>query len=186
MKLKKLSPFILLCLAVSPIIYANDAFVVRDIKVKGLQRISEGTVYNYLPVTVGERFSLDNTAPAIKSLFKTGFFKDISVERDGSTLVVNVVERPSIAKIVFEGNKDLSKDDLTKALKKIGLSEGQTFDRQLLDKVEQELNRQYLSHGKYGLTIKTEVTDLTRNRVAIFIKISEGRVAKIKEINIII
>lgn len=118
MKLKKLSPFILLCLAVSPIIYANDAFVVRDIKVKGLQRISEGTVYNYLPVTVGERFSLDNTAPAIKSLFKTGFFKDISVERDGSTLVVNVVERPSIAKIVFEGNKDLSKDDLTKALKK--------------------------------------------------------------------
>lgn len=185
MKLKKLSPFILLCLAVSPIIYANDAFVVRDIKVKGLQRISEGTVYNYLPVTVGERFSLDNTAPAIKSLFKTGFFKDISVERDGSTLVVNVVERPSIAKIVFEGNKDLSKDDLTKALKKIGLSEGQTFDRQLLDKVEQELNRQYLSHGKYGLTIKTEVTDLTRNRVAIFIKISEGRVAKIKEINII-
>ena len=185
MKLKKLSPFILLCLAVSPIIYANDAFVVRDIKVKGLQRISEGTVYNYLPVTVGERFSLDNTAPAIKSLFKTGFFKDISVERDGSTLVVNVVERPSIAKIVFEGNKDLSKDDLTKALKKIGLSEGQTFDRQLLDKVEQELNRQYLSHGKYGLTIKTEVTDLTRNRVAIFIKISEGRVAKIKEINIV-
>ena len=185
MKLKKLSRVILLCLAVSPIVYADEAFVVRDIKIKGLQRISEGTVYNYLPVTVGERFSLDNTAPAIKSLFKTGFFKDISVERDGSTLVVNVVERPSIAKIVFEGNKDLSKDDLTKALKKTGLYEGQTFYRQLLDKVEQELNRQYLSHGKYGLTIKTEVTDLTRNRVAIFIKISEGRVAKIKEINIV-
>ena len=185
MKLKKLSHVILLCLAISPIVHADDEFVVRDIKVKGLQRISEGTVYNYLPVTVGERFSLDNTAPAIKSLFKTGFFKDISVERDGSTLVVNVVERPSIAKIIFEGNKDLSKDDLEKALKKIGLSEGKTFDRQLLDKVEQELNRQYLSHGKYGLTIKTEVTDLTRNRVAIFIKISEGRVAKIKEINIV-
>ena len=185
MKLKKLSRVILLCLAVSPVAQASDDFIVGDIKVKGLQRISEGTVYNYLPVTVGERFSLDNTAPAIKSLFKTGFFKDISVERDGSTLVVNVVERPSIAKIIFEGNKDLSKDDLTKALKKIGLSEGQTFDRQLLDKVEQELNRQYLSHGKYGLTIKTEVTDLTRNRVAIFIKISEGRVAKIKEINIV-
>jgi outer membrane protein insertion porin family len=185
MKLKNLSRVILLCLAASPIVHADEEFIVRDIKVKGLQRISEGTVYNYLPVTVGERFSLDNTAPAIKSLFKTGFFKDISVERDGSTLIVNVVERPSIAKIIFDGNKDLSKDDLTKALKKIGLSEGQTFDRQLLDKVEQELNRQYLSHGKYGLTIKTEVTDLTRNRVAIFIKISEGRVAKIKEINIV-
>ncbi len=185
MKLKKLSRVILLCLAVSPIVHAAEEFVVRDIKIKGLQRISEGTVYNYLPVTVGERFSLGNTEPAIKSLFKTGFFKDISIERDGSTLIVNVIERPSIAKILFEGNKDLSKDDLTKALKKIGLSEGKTFDRQLLDKVEQELNRQYLSHGKYGLTIKTEVTDLTRNRVAIFIKISEGRVAKIKEINIV-
>ena len=185
MKLKKLSRVILLCLAVSPMAYAGEEFVVRDIKIRGLQRISEGTVYNYLPVTVGERFSLDNTAPSIKSLFKTGFFKDISMVREGSTLVINVVERPSIAKIVFEGNKDLSKDDLTKALKKIGLSEGKTFDRQLLDKVEQELNRQYLSHGKYGLTIKTEVTDLTRNRVAVFIKISEGRVAKIKEINIV-
>jgi outer membrane protein insertion porin family len=185
MKLKKLSRVILLCLAVSPLVHAGEEFIVRDIKVKGLQRISEGTVYNYLPVTVGERFSLDNTDSAIKSLFKTGFFKDISVERDGSTLVVNVVERPSIAKIIFEGNKDISKDDLEKSLKKIGLSEGKTFDRQLLDKVEQELNRQYLSHGKYGLTLKTEVTDLTRNRVAIFIKISEGRVAKIKEINIV-
>ena len=122
---------------------------------------------------------------AIKSLFKTGFFKDISVERDGSTLIVNVIERPSIAKIVFEGNKDLSKDDLTKALKKIGLSEGQTFDRQLLDKVEQELNRQYLSHGKYGLKIKTEVSPLTRNRVGINITISEGKVSKIKQINVV-
>lgn len=185
MKLKKLSRVILLCLAISPLVHADEEFVVRDIRIKGLQRISEGTVYNYLPVTVGERFSLEHTDSAIKSLFKTGFFKDISIERDGSTLILNVVERPSIAKIVFEGNKDLSKDDLTKALKKIGLSEGKTFDRQLLDKVEQELNRQYLSHGKYGLTIKTEVTDLTRNRVAIFIKISEGRVAKIKEINIV-
>ncbi|MEQ1531240.1 MAG: outer membrane protein assembly factor BamA, partial [Methylococcales bacterium] len=145
----------------------------------------EGTVYNYLPVNVGESFSLDNVAPAIKALFKTGFFKDVSLEREGSTLVVNVVERPSIAKIVFEGNKDLSKDDLSKALKKIGLSEGKVFDRQILDKVEQELSRQYFSHGKYGLKITTEVSDLTRNRVAIQIKISEGRAAKIKEINIV-
>ena len=185
MKLNKLSRAILLCLFTVQTAQAAQEFVVHDIKIKGLQRISEGTVYNYLPVAVGEKFSLDRTAPAVKSLFKTGFFKDISVEREGSTLIFNVVERPSIAKIMFEGNKDLSKDDLTKALKKIGLSEGKVFDRQLLDKVEQELNRQYLSHGKYGLTIKTEVSDLTRNRVAVLIKISEGRVAKIKEINII-
>ena len=163
----------------------DEEFVVKDIKVKGLQRISLGTVYNYLPVNVGEKFSLDNVAPAIKALFKTGFFKDVSLERDGSTLIINVVERPSISKIVFDSNKDLSKEDLTKALNKIGLAEGKIFDRQLLDKVEQELSRQYLSHGKYSLKIKTEVANLSRNRVSITIKISEGRVTKIKQINIV-
>lgn len=176
---------LLLLLLVSQAVKGDEEFVVDNIQVKGLQRISVGTVYNYLPVNVGERFSLDNAGPAIKALFKTGFFKDISLERDGSTLIVNVVERPSIAKIIFEGNKDLSKDDLTKALNKIGLSEGKVFDPQVLDKVEQELSRQYYSHGKYGLKIDTEVSDLTRNRVGIHIKISEGRVAKIKQINIV-
>jgi outer membrane protein insertion porin family len=177
--------WLLLCLLVSSAVKGDEEFVVKDIQVKGLQRISLGTVYNYLPVNVGEKFSLDNVAPAIKALFKTGFFKDVSLEREGSTLIVNVVERPSIAKIIFEGNKDLSKEDLTKALDKIGLSEGKIFDRQVLDKVEQELTRQYLSHGKYGLKIKTDVTNLTRNRVGIHIKISEGRVTKIKQINIV-
>ena len=163
----------------------EDGFLVENIQVKGLQRISAGTVYNYLPVTVGEKFSSSSISLAVKALFKTGFFSDISLEREGSTLVVNVVERPTIAKIIFEGNSDLSTDDLTKALKQIGLSEGQVFNRQILDKVEQELRRQYFSHGKYGLKIKTDVSKLTRNRVGIHIDISEGRVAKIKNINII-
>ncbi|MDD5409878.1 MAG: outer membrane protein assembly factor BamA [Methylobacter sp.] len=185
MKLNTFSRFLLLCLFFSQAVKGDEEFVVEDIQVRGLQRISVGTVYNYLPVNVGESFSLDNVAPAIKALFKTGFFKDVSLEREGSTLIVNVVERPSIAKIIFEGNKDLSKDDLTKALKKIGLAEGKVFDRQVLDKVEQELSRQYFSHGKYGLKITTEVSNLTRNRVGIRIKISEGRVAKIKQINIV-
>lgn len=185
MKLNTLSRLLLLSLLASQAVKADEEFVVDDIQVKGLQRISVGTVYNYLPVNVGERFSLDNVGPAIKALFKTGFFKDISLEREGSTLIVNVVERPSIAKIIFEGNKDLSKDDLTKALKKIGLAEGKVFDQQILDKVEQELSRQYFSHGKYGLKIKTDVSNLTRNRVGIHINISEGRVAKIKQINIV-
>ncbi len=176
---------LLMLLLTTQVAKGADEFVVEDIQVKGLQRISVGTVYNYLPVNVGEKFSLDNVSPAIKALFKTGFFKDITLEREGSTLIVNVVERPSIAKIVFEGNKDLSKDDLTKALKKIGLAEGKVFDQQVLDKVEQELSRQYFSHGKYGLKIKTEVSNLTRNRVGIQIKISEGRVAKIKQINVV-
>ena len=185
MKSKIFSCLLLLGLVLSFGLKAEEEFVVRDIQVKGLQRISLGTVFSYLPVNVGERFSLDNVTPAVKALFKTGFFKDVSLEREGSTLIVKVVERPSIAKVVFEGNKDLSKDDLTKALDKIGLAEGKIFDRQILDKVEQELTRQYLSHGKYGLKIKIDVADLTRNRVGINIKISEGRVTKIKQINIV-
>jgi outer membrane protein insertion porin family len=185
MKLNSFSRLLFLCLLLAQAAKADEEFIVKDIQVKGLQRISLGTVYNYLPVNVGDTFSLDNAAPAIKALFKTGFFKDISLEREGSTLIVNVVERPSIAKIIFEGNKDLSKEDLTKALDSIGLSEGKVFNRQVLDKVEQELNRQYLSHGKYALKIKTEVTPLTRNRVGIHIQISEGRVTKIKQINIV-
>ncbi|RIZ65208.1 MAG: outer membrane protein assembly factor BamA [Methylococcales bacterium] len=176
---------LMLGLLVSNAVKADEEFIVKDIKVKGLQRISLGTVYNYLPVNVGAKFSLDNVAPSVKALFKTGFFKDVSIEREGATLIINVVERPSIAKIVFDGNKDLSKDELTKALSKIGLAEGKIFDRQILDKVEQELSRQYLSHGKYSLRIKTEVTNLSRNRVDIDIKISEGRVTKIKQINIV-
>ena len=185
MKSKIFSCLLLLGLVLSFGLKAEEEFVVRDIQVKGLQRISLGTVFSYLPVNVGEKFSLDNVTPAVKALFKTGFFKDVSLEREGSTLIVKVVERPSIAKVVFEGNKDLSKDDLTKALDKIGLAEGKIFDRQILDKVEQELTRQYLSHGKYGLKIKIDVADLTRNRVGINIKISEGRVTKIKQIKIV-
>ncbi|GAB6139871.1 outer membrane protein assembly factor BamA [Methylosoma difficile] len=185
MKSKTFSRLLLLGLLASQAAQADDAFFVQNIKVRGLQRISEGTVFNYLPVNVGEKFSMDDVAPAIRALFKTGFFKDIALEREGDSLIVNVVERPSIAKIIFEGNKDLSKDDLKKAMDKIGLSEGKVFDRQVLDKVEQELSRQYLSHGKYGLKIKTEVANLTRNRVGININISEGRVAKIKQINIV-
>ena len=186
MKLQNLARILAFALlAITHQIMAMEDFIVGDIQVRGLQRISEGTVFNYLPVNVGDRFSENNVGPAIKALFKTGFFKDITLEREGSTLIVNVVERPSIAKIIFEGNKDLSTEDLTKALDKIGLSEGKIFDRSLLDKVELELKRQYLSHGKYSLKINTEVADLTRNRVGIRIKISEGRVTKIKEINIV-
>jgi len=161
------------------------AFVVKDIQVFGLQRISAGTVFNYLPVSVGEDFTSQKAAAAIRALFKTGFFKDVALERSGDVLIVHVQERPSVAKIIFEGNKDIKKADLEKALNTIGLSEGKVFNRQLLEKVEQELTRQYFSHGKYGVKIKTEVTQLTRNRVAILIKISEGRVAKIKQINLV-
>ncbi|MBS3951452.1 MAG: outer membrane protein assembly factor BamA [Methylomicrobium sp.] len=185
MRLSALSVIIMLTLVFSQVVKSEDGFVVDNIQVNGLQRISVGTVYNYLPVNIGDTFSSERIPVAVRALFKTGFFKDITIERSGSTLVVNVVERPSIAKILFEGNKDISSEDLLKALKNIGLSEGKVFNQQILEKVEQELRRQYFSHGKYGLKIDTEVADLTRNRVGINIKISEGRVAKIKQINVV-
>lgn len=183
------SPFIpsllVLSMLASPVANSAGDFTVGDIKVNGLQRITIGAVYDSLPVHVGEKFSDADVAPAIRALFKTGFFKDVALKHEGSTLIVNVVERPTIAKIVFEGNKDLSKEDLGKALKKIGLTEGQVFNRQVLDKVEQELRRQYYSHGKYGLKITTNVTNAERNRVSIQINISEGQAAKIQQINIV-
>lgn len=185
MKKSLISQLLLTTLLFSPVVQSAESFIVTDIKVKGLQRTPVGTVYDYLPVRVGQKFSTDKVADAIRALFKTGFFKDVALERDGSTLVVTVVERPSIAKIAFEGNKDLSTDELTKALKKIGLSEGKVFDRQILDKVEQELRRQYFSHGKYGLKIDTKVSELSRNRVSLQIVLVEGQAAKIKHINIV-
>lgn len=162
-----------------------EPFVIEDIRVEGLQRVSAGTVFNYLPVKIGDLFDDRQSAESIKALFKTGFFKDVRLEQDGNVLVVVVDERPSIANVKIEGNKDISTEDLNKALKGVGLSEGKVFDRQILDKVEQELRRQYYSRGKYGLKIDSSVTELSRNRVSINIKISEGKVAKIKQINIV-
>lgn len=165
--------------------WAFEPFVVRDIRVEGLQRISAGTVFNYLPVKVGEVFDEARSAEAIRALFKTGFFSDVRIEREDDVLVISVAERPAIANISISGNKEIETDQLREALKQIGLAEGRVFDRSLLDKVEQELRRQYFSRGKYGVRIETTVTPLERNRAGIAIDISEGRVAKIRQINIV-
>ncbi len=167
--------------------YASQAgaFVVEDIRVEGLQRISAGTVFNYLPVKTGDEVNTGNTARIIRTLFKTGFFQDVRLEQDGNVLIVFVRERPAIAEINITGNKDLETEALLAGLKDIGLAEGQVFKRALLEKVEQELNRQYFSRGKYGVRIKSTVTPLERNRVGISIEISEGLTARIKRINLI-
>ncbi len=186
MKFKFFLPLLLLCLLISPVVQSDeDGFIVQDIRVTGLQRISVGTVFNYLPVNVGEKLLQKNVAPAIRALFKTGFFHNISMQRDGDILLIAVEERPSIAEIEIEGNDDLTTEDLLTALTSIGLSKGKVFNRLILDKVEQELRRQYFSHGKYSIKIDTEVLPLERNRVSININISEGAVAKIKSVNII-
>lgn len=167
------------------VIFGIQSFTIEDIRVEGLQRVSAGTVFNYLPVKVGDQFDQKASAESIKALFRTGFFKDVKLEQDGNTLVVVVEERPSIAAVKIDGNKDIGTEDLKKALKGVGLSEGKVFDRAILDKVEQELRRQYYSRGKYGLKIDSTVTELPRNRVDVDIKISEGKAAKIKQINIV-
>ncbi|MDD2767612.1 MAG: outer membrane protein assembly factor BamA [Methylococcus sp.] len=169
----------------SPLLYAFDAFVIRDIRIEGLQRISEGTVFNYLPVREGDTLDEKQSAEVIKALFKTGFFKDVRLDEDDGRLLILVEERPSISSVKIDGNHDIGSEDLLKALKGIGLAEGKVFDRQILDKVEQELRRQYYSRGKYSLKIDSQVTELPRNRVAVNINIAEGRVARIKQINII-
>lgn len=160
-------------------------FVVSDIRIEGLQRISAGTIFNYLPVKVGDEVSKDNSAKIIRALYATGFFKDVRLEQEGDVLVVFVHERPAIAKVDITGNKDLDTDILKDALKDIGLAEGRVFKRAILEQVEQELNRQYYARGKYGIKIQSTVSPLERNRVAVEITISEGLTARIKRINII-
>ena len=164
---------------------AFEPFTVKDIRVDGIQRIEAGTVFSYLPVKVGETMTDDKAAQAIKSLFATGFFKDVRIEIDAGVVVVAVEERPAIAQIDFVGLKEFDKDQLTKGLKESGFSVSRTFDRSMLEKAEQELKRQYLTRGKYGVSITTTVTPLERNRVSINFTIDEGESAKIRQINIV-
>lgn len=181
----KLLQTLVFLLVSQSVLAAFTPFVVKDIRVEGLQRISAGTVFNYLPLKTGERFDEQRSEQAIQALFKTGFFKDVRIEREGEVLVVIVRERPSIASIKISGNLDIETEDLLESLRKIGLSEGRVFDRSVLDKIEQELQRQYFSNGKYGVRITTTTTPLERNRIAIQLEISEGKVARINSINII-
>ncbi|WP_019141070.1 outer membrane protein assembly factor BamA [Noviherbaspirillum massiliense] len=164
---------------------AVEPFTVRDIRVEGIQRTEPGTVFSYLPVRVGDTYSDEKGAAAIKALYATGFFKDVRIEVEGDVLVVMVEERPAIAGVEFTGVKEFDKDQLTKSLKDIGLGESRIFDKSLLDRAEQELKRQYLSRGLYGVQITTTVTPVERNRVNINFSVDEGEVARIKQINIV-
>lgn len=165
--------------------WAIQPFIIKDIRVEGVQRTEAGTVFSYLPVKVGEKLDDEKAAAAIKALYGTGFFKDVRLEVENDVLVVMVQERPAISQIDFVGLKEFDKTQLKDGLKQVGLAEGRIFDKSLLDKAEQELKRQYLSRGKYAVAITTTVTPLERNRIAISFDISEGDVAKIQQINIV-
>jgi len=181
---KRIAALLLLaCLAADA--RAFDAFVANDIRVDGLSRISAGTVFSYLPIEKGDRVDRPRAGEAIRALYKTGFFRDVQLSRQGQILVVTVVERPAISKIAIEGNKDIKDEDLLRGLREVGLSEGETFDRLQLDRLTQELTRQYNNRGKYNVTIKPTIKELDRNRVEITIDIVEGKAAKIKHINLV-
>ena len=164
---------------------AFPAFEVKDIKLEGLQRISIGTVFNYLPIKPGDKIDNESIKNAIRLLYKTGFFKDIHFEREDDVLVIFVAERPAINEIKFEGNNAVSKDQLESALKQIGLVKGQVYNRSIIEKLQQELQRQYYSLGKYNIKIDIQQAQLERNRVDIMIKLAEGESAEIYSVNII-
>ncbi len=183
MKKRILTSLVLAALA-SPA-FSIEPFVIRDIRVEGLQRTEAGTVFSYLPVKVGETLNDDRAAAAIKALFATGFFKDVKLEAQGDVLIVAVEERPSISKLTLSGMKEFSEEDLKTGLKQTGLAEGRVFDKSLLDRAEQELKRQYFNLGRYSVQVVTTVTPLERNRVALQFDVVEGEAAKIRQINLI-
>ena len=164
--------------------WAVDPFTVRDIRVEGLQRVEPGTVFGSLPFRAGETYNDEKGSTAIRALFGLGLFKDIRLEVNGDVLVVIVEERPTIADVEFVGTKEFDKDVLKKSLREVGLADGQPFDKALADKAEQELKRQYLNKSLYGVEVVTTVTPIERNRVNLTFSVTEGEVAKIKEIHI--
>jgi outer membrane protein insertion porin family len=164
---------------------AAENFVVKDMRVEGLQRISEGTVFNYLPINIGDTIDSIRIGEAIRALYGQNLFDDIEMRREEDTLVIVVKERPSIENFSIDGNKDIKTEDLMESLRNVGLARGRTFDRSVLDNVEMFLREQYYDRGKYGVDIKTNVIDRPNNTVRISVDVKEGDRAKIRQVNIV-
>ena len=162
-----------------------EPFVVKDMRVEGLQRISEGTVFNYLPINIGDTIDDVRIREAIRALYTQGLFDDIEMRRDGDALIVAVKERPSIESFEIEGNKDIKTEDLMESLRGVGLAKGRTFDRSTLDNVAMFMREQYYDRGKYGVQVDTTVEDRPNNTVRIKIDVKEGDRAKIRQVNIV-
>ena len=162
----------------------RETFTVGDIRIEGLQRISEGTVYNYLPINIGDQLDQRRVAEALRAMYDTGFFRDVEMRRDGGTLVIAVLERPSIESFEIKGNKDIKTEDLQNSLRNVGLATGKTFDQSVLDEVKQYLTDQYFSRGKYAVRVDTKVEEVPGNKVKITIDVNEGKRARIRQINI--
>jgi len=176
---------LLLGLALNALAQSFEPFVIRDIRVEGLQRTEPGTVFSYLPVKVGDTMTADKAQQALRALFATGFFRDVRLDVEKDVLIVRVDERPAIAQVDFSGVKEFDAETLRKILREQGLAEGRIFDRSVMETAEQELKRQYLSRGLYAAQVQTTVTPLERNRVGVNFAVNEGGVAKIRSINIV-
>ncbi|WP_418320536.1 outer membrane protein assembly factor BamA [Piscinibacter sakaiensis] len=164
---------------------AVDPFQLKDIRVEGLQRTDAGTVFASLPFRVGDTYTDEKGAAALRALFATGLFKDVRIEIEDGVVIVIVDERSVIANIDFVGLREFDKDVLTKSLKDFGIGQGMPFDKALADRAEQELKRQYLTRSLYGAEVVTTVTPLERNRVNVTFTINEGEAAAIREIRIV-
>ena len=160
-------------------------FTVGDIKVEGLQRISAGTVFNYLPINIGDKLNPERIREAIRALYDTGFFRDVQFRRQGNTLIIDVLERPSIASFKITGNKAIKTKSLEKSLRDVGLATGKIFDRSVLEQVRDYLTEQYFNRGQYGVEIDAKVTNEPDNRVKVAVIIKEGKRSEIREINIV-
>ncbi|MED5270444.1 MAG: outer membrane protein assembly factor BamA, partial [Pseudomonadota bacterium] len=165
---------------------SNDEFVVKDIKIEGLEKISEGALLNYLPVNIVDSLNESRIQESIRSVYSSGFFKNIEFRKDDSgVLIISVLERPSIASINFEGNKDIKTEDLEDSLYNIGFKIGRNYDPSILDEIERSLIDQYFSFGKYNARVKTTVEELPGNNVAVQVDVSEGDRAQIRQINVV-
>jgi outer membrane protein insertion porin family len=165
--------------------HAAQPFVVQDIRIEGLKRIEPSTLFAYLPIKQGGMFNDDKASEAIRALYATGFFTDVKISTEGNVVIVQVQERPAVGTIDFAGIHEFDKDNLTKALNSVGLSQGRYYDKALVDKAEQELKRQYLTRGYYAAGVATTITPIDRNRVAVLFSVTEGPSAKIRQINFI-
>jgi len=174
-----------LCLLLPFATLAADPFVVRDMRVEGLQRISEGTVFNYLPINIGDTIDAIRVQEAVRALYAQGLFDDVEIRRDGEVLVVVVRERPSIESFEIEGNKDIKTEELLESLRGVGLAKGRTFDRSILENVQMALREQYYARGKYGVVVDSYVNDRPNNTVQVGFNIKEGDRAKIRQVNIV-
>ncbi|MEM7358717.1 MAG: outer membrane protein assembly factor BamA [Pseudomonadota bacterium] len=182
--IRKFCLSVIVALAATSVI-AQEAFLVSDVRVKGLQRISAGAIFNFLSVKVGDTFDPADSAELIRQLYDTGFFKNIELSTEGTAIIIDVVEYPTINSIEFAGNKLIKEEALREALTQSDFIEGRVFKPNVLDGVKQELKRQYLNQGKYNAEVGTEVEELPRNRVAVKVHVKEGPTAEIKKINIV-